>query len=121
MCDDLDLPSACASLIAAAMDEQITECAPFAEFYPIDRRVLIKLEVAMWTSMSLTSQLLVGKELLTDQFEWEICKDNSPEQFAEIMCADLGLGGEYEVRIAHAIREQVVQALRVCCCFSLLG
>ena len=58
-------------------------------------------------------QILVGREQLLDQFEWEIRPDNVPEIFAAAMCADLSLGGEFPSRIAHAIREQIIQALRV--------
>lgn len=100
MCDDLDLPPACIPLISQSIDDQVAENAPFAGYYHTDRRVLIKLDI------------LVGSELLTDQFEWEIRPENVPEHFAAGMCQDLGLGGEYEAKIAHAIREQVCQALR---------
>jgi hypothetical protein len=38
----------------------------------------------------------VGHKALIDQFEWDInCTENSPEQFAEVLCSDLGLGGEF--------------------------
>ncbi|KAF8607278.1 SNF5-domain-containing protein [Ceratobasidium sp. AG-I] len=44
---------------------------------------------------------------LTDQFEWDINNpDNSPEDFAEVYCRDLGLGGEFKTAVAHSIREQ---------------
>lgn len=34
---------------------------------------------------------------LKDQFEWDVANpDNSPEQFAEVYCADLGIGGEFK-------------------------
>ncbi|KAG8678089.1 SWI/SNF chromatin-remodeling complex subunit [Ceratobasidium sp. 395] len=47
-------------------------------------RVLVKLDV------------LVGTMNLTDLFEWDINNpDNSPEEFAEVYCRDLGLGGEF--------------------------
>ncbi len=45
LCDDLDIPQSCAPIITSAMDEQIAECAPFAEYYPTDRRVVIRLDV----------------------------------------------------------------------------
>ncbi len=55
---------------------------------------------------------------LTDQFEWNINDElSSPENFAKILCADLvrmffadfqGLGNEFEVSIAHSIREQIM-------------
>lgn len=40
--------------------------------------------------------ITVGHKALVDQFEWDInCTENSPEQFAEVLCSDLGLGGEF--------------------------
>lgn len=49
-----------------------------------------------------------GVRRLEDNFEWDISdKRNSPEQFAESYCIDLGLSGEFKTAIAHNIREQV--------------
>ena len=43
-----------------------------------------------------------------DQFEWDLNnKDFTPEQFARSLCAELGLGYEFIVLIAHSIREQI--------------
>jgi chromatin structure-remodeling complex subunit SFH1 len=48
--------------------------------------------------------------LLRDQFEWDLyCPENSPEDFAKCLAADLGIGGEYVGLIAHAIHEQLLQ------------
>ncbi|CAG8454110.1 14633_t:CDS:10 [Ambispora leptoticha] len=59
-------------------------------------RILIKIDVT------------VGNISLVDQFEWDInCQKNDPELFAEILTAELGLGGEFKTAIAHSIREQV--------------
>lgn len=50
----------------------------------------------------------MGNRALLDQFEWDIsCQQNSPEEFAEKMANELGLGGEFRTAIAHSIREQV--------------
>ncbi|ANB11180.1 Snf5p [Sugiyamaella lignohabitans] len=60
-----------------------------------DMRITIKLDIT------------VGQHNLVDQFEWDLnCMDNNPEQFAEAMCRDLSLSGEFATAIAHAIREQ---------------
>ncbi|CAG8560623.1 2258_t:CDS:2 [Acaulospora colombiana] len=59
-------------------------------------RILIKIDVT------------VGNISLVDQFEWDInCQKNDPELFAEILTAELGLGGEFKTAIAHSIREQI--------------
>ena len=45
---------------------------------------------------------------LVDQFEWDLSNPlNSPEQFAQQLCADLGLGGEFPSTIAYSIRGQL--------------
>lgn len=36
----------------------------------------------------------------------------TPEQFADILVSDLGLGGEFKSIVAHSIREQVTKARR---------
>ncbi|RUS18968.1 hypothetical protein BC937DRAFT_88126, partial [Endogone sp. FLAS-F59071] len=52
--------------------------------------------------------ITVGNRSLIDQFEWDInCAKNDPEQFAEILATELGLGGEFKTAIAHSIREQI--------------
>ena len=101
LCDDLELPPSFLPQIISSMDDQIAECTPFAGYFPPNRRVLIKLEIQ------------VGSELLTDQFEWELSALNSPEEFAKVMCSDLGLGGEFASQIAFSIREQSMNAIKV--------
>jgi SWI/SNF-related matrix-associated actin-dependent regulator of chromatin subfamily B member 1 len=45
--------------------------------------------------------IVVGSMKLEDQFEWDLDNVNaSPEQFAEVYGADLGLTGEYKC-VAH--------------------
>lgn len=60
-----------------------------------DMRIIVKLDIT------------VGKHNLVDKFEWDInCDENSPEEFAEVMCNEMGLPGEFKTAIAHSIREQ---------------
>jgi SWI/SNF-related matrix-associated actin-dependent regulator of chromatin subfamily B protein 1 len=48
----------------------------------------------------------INNIIVRDQFEWDINDPrNSPEDFAETLCADLGLGSEFMLPIAHQIRE----------------
>ncbi|KAG2232718.1 hypothetical protein INT48_000075 [Thamnidium elegans] len=62
----------------------------------IELRTIIKLDIT------------VGNRELVDQFEWDIsCPRNSPEEFANILTTELGLGGEFKTAIAHSIREQI--------------
>ncbi len=61
-----------------------------------DQRAILKLNIH------------VGNQSLVDQFEWDMADaNNSPEQFAEKLCAELGLGGEFLSAIAYSIRGQL--------------
>jgi len=56
----------------------------------------------------------IGNIVLRDQFEWDINNPhNSPEDFAESLCSDLGLGAEFMLPIAHSIREQINEHQRL--------
>jgi SWI/SNF-related matrix-associated actin-dependent regulator of chromatin subfamily B protein 1 len=51
----------------------------------------------------------IGDIVFTDQFEWDINNtNNSPEDFAKNLCADLGLGSEFILPICHSIKEQIL-------------
>eukprot|EP01135_Chromosphaera_perkinsii_P007907 Nk52_evm1s1051 gene=Nk52_evmTU1s1051 len=102
LCMDLNLPeNIMKQPIVEAIEQQINEHRATAVVSPavgecLDRRVLIKLNVR------------VGVESLEDQFEWDLTDpENSPEEFARILCKDLNLGGEFCTAIAHSIREQL--------------
>ncbi|KAL8276149.1 hypothetical protein RQP46_011443 [Phenoliferia psychrophenolica] len=70
-------------------------------------RVLIKLDITLDSFQ------------LVDRFEWDISDPhNSPEEFAEVFVADLGLGGEFRTAVAHSIREQIDVYVKSLC---LLG
>lgn len=61
-----------------------------------DKRVIIKLNIQ------------VGNTSLVDQFEWDMAdSSNSPEKFAEVLCQELGLAGEFYTSIAYSIRGQL--------------
>ena len=45
LCEDMELPSSFVPLIVQAMDEQINEGSPFADYYPTNKKVTIRLEV----------------------------------------------------------------------------
>lgn len=106
--EDFHFPSSLSGNIVAAINEQITDFHPHAYvdisepkyasssmYRDEDMRIIIKLDIT------------VGQHNLVDQFEWDInCPDNSPEEFAEVLCRELNLSGEFVTAIAHAIREQ---------------
>ncbi|XP_017770292.1 PREDICTED: SWI/SNF-related matrix-associated actin-dependent regulator of chromatin subfamily B member 1 isoform X3 [Nicrophorus vespilloides] len=100
LCDDLDLnPLTFVPAIAQAIRQQL-------EVFPneppgiieenCDQRVIIKLNIH------------VGNTSLVDQVEWDMSqKENNPEHFANKLCAELGLGGEFVTAIAYSIRGQL--------------
>lgn len=59
----------------------------------VDQRAVVKLNVN------------VGNQTLIDQFEWDMSDAASnPEMFADKLCSDVGLGGEFQSAIAYSIR-----------------
>ncbi|XP_064612411.1 SWI/SNF-related matrix-associated actin-dependent regulator of chromatin subfamily B member 1-like isoform X2 [Liolophura sinensis] len=98
LCDDLDLnPLNFVPSIAQAIRQQI-EAFPTDNLLDEqkDQRVILKLNVH------------VGNISLVDQFEWDMAEpENSPEEFANKLCAELGLGGEFVTAIAYSIRGQL--------------
>ncbi|XP_067935696.1 SWI/SNF-related matrix-associated actin-dependent regulator of chromatin subfamily B member 1-like [Watersipora subatra] len=98
LCEDLDInPITFIPAISSAMRQQIDATAPSdPDPNSSDQRVIIKLNIH------------VGNISLVDQFEWDVSEpQNSPEAFARVLCADLGLGGEFMSAIAYSIRGQL--------------
>ncbi|KAE9417013.1 hypothetical protein Angca_007767, partial [Angiostrongylus cantonensis] len=99
MCEDLDLPSSTFQpAIASAIYQQLEAAAEAPPLDPnvTDQRAIMKLNIN------------VGNQSLVDQFEWDMSNpENSPEQFARSLCAELGLGGEFTSAIAYSIRGQL--------------
>lgn len=111
MCDDMKLDMQLfAPTIASQIKTQIEQHSQFADRNTekemlgkdsSDRRVVINLNIQ------------VGNTTLKDQFEWDISPNNiennsnSPERFAEILCSELGLGGEFKTAVAYSIRGQI--------------
>ncbi|XP_052245544.1 SWI/SNF-related matrix-associated actin-dependent regulator of chromatin subfamily B member 1-like isoform X2 [Dreissena polymorpha] len=102
LCDDLDLNPvnfvpAIAQVIRSQLEQyQADAVEPVSDEPVSDQRVILKLNIH------------VGNISLMDQFEWDISEpDNSPEEFATKLCAELGLGGEFVTAIAYSIRGQI--------------
>ena len=106
LCDDLDLPpQAFIPAIVSALTAQVKEHAEAEaearnenpNFDVPDQRVTIRLN------------LHVGNVSLQDQFEWDMSEElNDPELFAQSLCTDVGLGGEFITAIAYSIRGQII-------------
>ncbi|KAI7905416.1 uncharacterized protein BX663DRAFT_499650 [Cokeromyces recurvatus] len=115
MCEDLRLPvNIFSEQIAKVIKEQI-------EDYNLNASNILKdeFEEAMENKINnddkqielrtvIKLDITVGNWQLIDQFEWDISYPrNSPEEFAEKLVIDLGLGSEFKTAIAHSIREQI--------------
>ncbi|KAI9331667.1 hypothetical protein DFJ73DRAFT_856788 [Zopfochytrium polystomum] len=99
MCEDLDLP---ASLYAAQIAESITT--------QVDEHLTQLLnEVPPEEDMriSISLDIIFGSYSIRDRFEWDLASRLTPEEFAEILASDLGLGGEFAGLVAHSIHEQI--------------
>jgi len=103
-CEDLNLPpaqfiTAISSSIVTQLDGQqnLVAVARSIEETEHSPNVLIELD------------LLIGNIRLEDRFEWDLGQtDLTPEDFARLLAADLGVGGEFVAEIAHAIHEQLM-------------
>uniref|UniRef100_A0A5S6QGZ5 SWI/SNF-related matrix-associated actin-dependent regulator of chromatin subfamily B member 1 n=1 Tax=Trichuris muris TaxID=70415 RepID=A0A5S6QGZ5_TRIMR len=98
LCDDLDLPPATfVPAVAASIHQQLAAYCP--ESFTVDgtdQRVVIKLNIN------------IGNLSLVDEFEWDLSElDYTPETFAQTMCIELGLAGEFLPAIAYSIRGQL--------------
>jgi len=108
LCHDLNIPtSSFVPAIVSALKTQIKEHSAAESDANIpdfsDQRILIKLN------------LHVGNVSLQDQFEWDISEPlNDPELFAQSLCTDLGLGGEFVTAIAYSIRGQLNWYRKTC-------
>jgi hypothetical protein len=94
LCDDLSLNPQNIQMISQSIKNQLDEHKRFFQVcdlpVPEDTRILIRLD--------LTS----GKVRLRDKFEWDLCGDILPEEFAATLGSDLSLGGEFITLIAHS-------------------
>ncbi|KAF0313333.1 SWI/SNF-related matrix-associated actin-dependent regulator of chromatin subfamily B member 1 [Amphibalanus amphitrite] len=98
LCDDLDLnPVTFVPAIAQSIRQQLEASSTESNCGDTtDQRVIIKLNIH------------VGNISLVDRFEWDVSDPlNSPEQFAQQLCAELGLGGEFVTAISYSIRGQI--------------
>lgn len=106
--EDFHLPQHLTSNITSSINEQISDFHPHA-FVDISEPKYASSKAYRDEDMRITIKLdiTVGQHNLVDQFEWDMnCPENNPEEFAEVLCRELNLSGEFITAIAHAIREQ---------------
>lgn len=98
--EDNLLPQSFETEIINQMNKQINQ---YMKFEKIEGEIIrtIKLDIR------------IEDLVLTDQFDWDINNPaNLPEEFAKSSCADLGLGSEFILPIAHSIKEQILDHQR---------
>ena len=93
--EEHNLPAVFENEIVASMKKQIHQ---FRQYKQMEGELLKVIQL----------NVRIGNVVLRDQFEWDINNPhNSPEDFAESLCSDLGLGAEFMLPVAHSIREQI--------------
>lgn len=125
LCDDLDLnPITFVPAIAQCIRQQLDSFPAEGESLiegQTDQRVIIKVYQSFYFGQYCFDPLFlidfffffklnihVGNISLVDQLEWDLSEpQNSPEQVALKICAELGLGGEFVTAIAYSIRGQL--------------
>eukprot|EP00035_Acanthoeca_spectabilis_P037604 m.46288 g.46288 ORF g.46288 m.46288 type:complete len:554 (+) comp8735_c0_seq2:77-1738(+) len=97
LCKDEELPMSCADEIASTIQHQIEQYSTLSDVKLGSRLVTIQLNVQL------------GTTLLQDKFVWDHAETSfTPEQFAERLCSDLGIGGGFIPLVACSIREQLI-------------
>eukprot|EP00038_Savillea_parva_P022760 m.38551 g.38551 ORF g.38551 m.38551 type:complete len:571 (-) comp5673_c0_seq1:191-1903(-) len=97
LCKDEELPLSCADEISTSIQQQLDRHGTISDVKLGSRLCTIQLNVQL------------GTTLLQDKFVWDHAEQSfTPEQFAERLCADLGIGGGFIPLIAVSIREQLI-------------
>ena len=99
--EEHNLPAVFENEIVVAMKKQVNQ---FKQYKQMEGELLKVIQI----------NVRIGNIVLRDQFQWDINNPhNSPEDFAESLCADLGLGAEFLLPVAHSIREQINEHQRL--------
>ncbi|KAG7384158.1 hypothetical protein PHYPSEUDO_002942 [Phytophthora pseudosyringae] len=96
---DLDLPDCFYKRIAKSIQEQVEKAQKSLPWHEaVTRESLHPIFI----------NLRLNDTIYIDRFEWDLNNpNNSPERFAQVVCEDLGLSGEFEAQVALSIREQL--------------
>ena len=95
ICEEQKLPNSFAKEIARTVEQKLSR---YEKYSPDNYECLQVLEI----------EVRVDNLVLRDRFVWDInCVENSPEAFAQVLCADLGLGGDVAASVSTAIREKI--------------
>ncbi|KAI5963340.1 SFH1 [Candida pseudojiufengensis] len=101
LCNDLELPNSMISTIADSIQQQIDEYS-YASTLTIPHNNPVNIIIDLSVNLN--------KQLYQDRIEWDLNQNLvTPEQFAEIVCADLGLSLEFNLAISHALHEIIIR------------
>ncbi|TDH68298.1 hypothetical protein CCR75_004117 [Bremia lactucae] len=102
---DLDLPNCFYERIATSLREQVQKAQKALPWHEaVTRESLHPIFI----------NLRLNDAIYIDRFEWDLNDpNNSPECFAQVVCEDLGLSGEFEAQVALSIREQLYDYSRL--------
>lgn len=101
LCNDLELPTHLQLEITESIIKQIEDYnfALSLQLPPnVEYHVIIDLSVSL------------NKQLYQDRFEWDLAQNEvTPEQFADIVVADLGLSLEFKPAVSHSLHEIILR------------
>lgn len=101
LCNDLELSNAVFQEVVESIEKQIEE-------YSYISNLQLPANVEFHVVISLTVSL--GKQLYEDKFEWDLTQnDITPEDFADIVVADMGLSLEFKPIVSHALHEVILR------------
>jgi SNF5 / SMARCB1 / INI1 len=95
LCEEQKLPPPFVKEITRTIEQKLSR---YEKYYPGNYECLQVMEI----------EVRVDNLVLRDRFVWDINNlDNSPEIFAQMLCSDLGLGGDVAASVSNAIREKI--------------
>lgn len=101
LCNDLELPNLVFQEIVDSIEKQIEEYSYVST---------LQLPAHTEYHVIITLAVSLGKQLYEDKFEWDLTQtDVTPEDFAEIVVADMGLSLEFKPAVAHALHEVILR------------
>lgn len=95
LCEEQKLPQPFAKEITRTIEQKLSR---YEKYHPGNYECLQVLEI----------EVRVDGLVLRDRLVWDINNlDNCPDAFAQMLCADLGLGGDVAACVSNAIREKI--------------
>lgn len=101
LCNDLELPGTIHQEIVESINKQIEDYNYVSSLQlPSNNEYHVIIDLAV----------SLDKKLYQDKFEWDLCQnDVTPESFADIVVADLGLSLEFKPAISHSLHEIILR------------